>query len=97
MQRIAGYAEEDAFFVFTNLMAEFRDLYCVAADNSNFGINVRSHSTAAALVAVALWTNRAHFCGRMLYAPRHWPGTGPALARQALLQWIVDRFGFDIQ
>ena len=41
-QRIAGYAEEDAFFVFTNLMAEFRDLYCVAADNSNFGINVRS-------------------------------------------------------
>ena len=42
MQRIAGYAEEDAFFVFTNLMAEFRDLYCVAADNSNFGINVRS-------------------------------------------------------
>ena len=39
-QRIAGYAEEDAFFVFTNLMAEFRDLYCVAADNSNFGINV---------------------------------------------------------
>jgi hypothetical protein len=43
-QRIAGYAEEDAFFVFTNLMAEFRDLYCVAADNSNFGINVRSET-----------------------------------------------------
>ncbi len=36
-----SFAEEDAFFVFTNLMAEFRDLYCVAADNSNFGINVR--------------------------------------------------------